>query len=424
MLNNINNRPNQAAEDLQEQAAEIQTQLNSFIDQMAQLRANVEVAQAAVEAAEATAQAAEAEQANTEVAQAAVEAAQESAQAAITNMSEYDEVFGQEAADHLKNQEQLYVDDYVNEKTGIIRRMIDVGFLKRFESYPGNSINKELNIFQTEAEKLTNSLIHWNDGKLTVDVYQLLTHRETIQKVLESSLVIMNTAISTISVGLLYRAVMRVYTLSAYGRSQAALSRTERLFREQTTRSFAIYAAPSIVIFLAVAIKCKTLIRPTIPSTISSTITSTISSSNPTQASFWGLGLFKSSFARFLVITFMILVITQRYFPNVLPFLESFINDISIQSLLKFNILWTLVFIFYYLIQLYFANNIVPTNISDKIIPNFKSPRYLPGYIKTDFELLYGLVQENKDKAMSSLIRILILYLSILFLLLFLSILV
>lgn len=141
----------------------------------------------------------------------------------------------------------------------------------------------------------------------------------------------MNTAISTISVGLLYRAVMRVYTLSAYGRSQAALSRTERLFREQTTRSFAIYAAPSIVIFLAVAIKCKTLIRPTIPSTISS--------SNPTQASFLGLGLFKSSFARFLVITFMILVITQRYFPNVLPFLESFINDISIQSLLKFNIL-------------------------------------------------------------------------------------
>lgn len=51
MLNNINNRPNQAAEDLQEQAAEIQTQLNSFIDQVAQLRANVEVAQAAVEAA-------------------------------------------------------------------------------------------------------------------------------------------------------------------------------------------------------------------------------------------------------------------------------------------------------------------------------------------------------------------------------------
>lgn len=160
MPNNINNQPNQAAVDLQEQAAEIQTQLNSFIDQMAQLRANVEVAQAAVEAAEATAQAAEAEQANTEVAQAAVEAAQASAQAAITNMSEYDQVFGQEAADHLKNQGQLYVDDYVNEKTGIIRRMIDVGFLKRFESYPGNSINKELNIFQTEAEKLTNSLIH------------------------------------------------------------------------------------------------------------------------------------------------------------------------------------------------------------------------------------------------------------------------
>ena len=160
MLNNINNQPNQAAVDLQGQAAEIQTQLNSFIDQMAQLRANVEVAQAAVEAAEATAQAAEAEQANTEVAQAAVEAAQASAQAAITNMSEYDEVFGQEAADHLKNQGQLYVDDYVNEKTGIIRRMIDVGFLKRFESYPGNSINKELNIFQTVAEKLTNSLIH------------------------------------------------------------------------------------------------------------------------------------------------------------------------------------------------------------------------------------------------------------------------
>ena len=160
MPNNINNQPNQAAVDLQGQAAEIQTQLNSFIDQMAQLRANVEVAQAAVEAAEATAQAAEAEQANTEVAQAAVEAAQASAQAAITNMSEYDEVFGQEAADHLKNQGQLYVDDYVNEKTGIIRRMIDVGFLKRFESYPGNSINKELNIFQTEAEKLTNSLIH------------------------------------------------------------------------------------------------------------------------------------------------------------------------------------------------------------------------------------------------------------------------
>ena len=170
MPNNINNQPNQAAVDLQEQAAEIQTQLNSFIDQVAQLRANVEVAQAAVEAAEATAQAAEAEQANTEVAQAAVEAAQAlldaakaaqaSAQAANTNMSEYDEVFVQEAADHLKNQEQLYVDDYVNEKTGIIRRMIDVGFLKRFESYPGNSINKELNIFQTEAEKLTNSLIH------------------------------------------------------------------------------------------------------------------------------------------------------------------------------------------------------------------------------------------------------------------------
>lgn len=161
MLNNINNQPNQAAVDLQGQAAEIQTQLNSFIDQMAQLRANVEVAQAAVEAAEATAQAAEAEQANTEVAQAAVEAAQASAQAAITNMSEYDEVFGQEAADHLKNQGQLYVDDYVNEKTGIIRRMIDEGFLKRFESYPGNSINKELNMrFQTEAEKLTNSLIH------------------------------------------------------------------------------------------------------------------------------------------------------------------------------------------------------------------------------------------------------------------------
>lgn len=51
MPNNINNQPNQAAVDLQEQAAEIQTQLNSFIDQVAQLRANVEVAQAAVEAA-------------------------------------------------------------------------------------------------------------------------------------------------------------------------------------------------------------------------------------------------------------------------------------------------------------------------------------------------------------------------------------
>lgn len=142
----------------------------------------------------------------------------------------------------------------------------------------------------------------------------------------------MKTAISTVSVGLLYRAVMRGYTLSAYGRSQAALSRTEN--REQTTRSFAIYAAPSIVIFLAVAIKCKTLIllfRVLFLVLFLVVI--------QPKASFLGLGLFKSSFARFLVITFMILVITQRYFPNVLPFLESFINDISIQSLLKFNIL-------------------------------------------------------------------------------------
>lgn len=151
MPNNINNQPYQAVVDLQEQAAEVQTQLNSFIEQVTQLRANVEVAEAAVEAAEATAQDAEAEQA--------------SFQAAITNMSEYVEVFGSEekkAAFHLNNQGQLYVDDYVNEKTGIIRRMVDEGFLKRFESYPGNSIaNKELNMrFQTEAEKLTNSLIH------------------------------------------------------------------------------------------------------------------------------------------------------------------------------------------------------------------------------------------------------------------------
>jgi len=61
--------------------------------------------------------------------------------------------------------------------------------------------------------------------------------------------------------------------------------------------------------------------------------------SNDITASIIGAGLFKNSFLRFVIVTYVSFFILHTYFPNVIPFLENYLAAVSIQQFLKLNII-------------------------------------------------------------------------------------
>ena len=126
--------------------------------------------------------------------------------------------------------------------------------------------------------------------------------------------------------------------------------------------------------------------------------------SNDITASIIGAGLFKNSFLRFVLVTYVSFFILHTYFPNVIPFLENYLAAMSIQQFLKLNIIWINLFIFYFLMQLYYISTINPSRAYS--LGNLPLPRF----IKSHFILLNKLATEDKNKILKSLVVYLSIY--------------
>lgn len=171
---------------------------------------------------------------------------------------------------------------------------------------------------------------------------------------------------------------------------------------------FSLGAAPAITGFLVALSNIKPVTSIT---TNIITDSNTVSSSSNVNGSLIGMGIFKK-FVQIPGVQFFFVVTFISYFvKNYLPMVRASINTANI---FLFSLVWSLLFVLYSITMLYVANSITPSKNGE--IVELKLPKYLPYFIKEHLELINITVHENKQKAVETQIRIVLMFVLLLLL--------
>lgn len=126
------------------------------------------------------------------------------------------------------------------------------------------------------------------------------------------------------------------------------------------------------------------------------------------------MGIFKKFFKIPGVQFFFVVGFLSFVVKNYLPFLR---ESISIMIIFQFSLVWVLLFVFFSLAMLYVANSITPfkdgeihTALADKL------PKYLPSFIKEYIKLINITVHIDKQRAVETQIRVVLMYVLLLLL--------
>jgi hypothetical protein len=196
--------------------------------------------------------------------------------------------------------------------------------------------------------------------------------------------------------------VIRTFAKVAYPKSMMnRMSPNDLANRRAVITLFSVGAAPAITAFLISLSNFKP---------ITSINTNVFSSSN-VDSSLIGMGMFKKFIqipgVQFFCVVTLISYIIKNYFPA---------NSITIDvvNVFQFSLVWVLLFTSYSLIVLYVANSIIPA--TDGSIRELKLPKYIPKLIKRHLMLINVLVHENKQRAVEVQIRVVFMFVLLLFL--------
>lgn len=213
---------------------------------------------------------------------------------------------------------------------------------------------------------------------------------------------------SIVSNAFVYNRVIRTFASVAYPKSVVSkLSTSGFAQRRKVILLFSLGAAPAITAFL---VRLSSLRAPVSVNT-NVHLESAGSSNSNINTSLIGFGLFRRFVTNPGVLYFFVVTFISYIINNFTSFSFSSLNT---NSLFIFSVAWVSLFLIYTIIFLYIANSIMPPK--DGTIRELNIPAYLPKFIKEQLQDLNITVHENKQKAVETQIRVVLMFVLLLLL--------